>query len=188
VDLTEFFGDHKAEIPEWEDSDESRWNRSCSFVSACNRTQMGPSGMPRGIEGLVGDLLDIGEFESTADRDRAVEIVRSIFESYPVALETDALSARMLSAAKSPSQQAIDEQFETIFGDTVTNSDLDVARVHFPKARGFLRRPTPDYENAVKDAVSSVESYGEAHADARPARPRSGRATQPRAASSPRCP
>lgn len=159
VDLTEFFEDLGAEMPGWKDSDESRWSRSCSFVAACNRTKLGPSGMPTGIETLVENLLDIGEFESTSDRGRAVYVIRPIFDGYPVTIEADELSAHLLSTATSRSQQMIDERFEAIFGDTINDSELNVARLHFRKARGFLRGPSLDYENAAKEAVSSVESY-----------------------------
>jgi hypothetical protein len=53
----------------------------------------------------------------------------------------------------------IDKQFETIFGDTVKDSELEVARLHFSKARKLRDAAEPDFENAVKEAVLSVESY-----------------------------
>jgi hypothetical protein len=162
VDLDVFFSDLSSAAEEFNDPGEaeaSRPARSLEFVSACNRGPLGSSGMPHGIETLVERLLDIGEFASTADRAAAATDVAKVFDGYPVRLETSAASARLVGTRKSRGQQLIDERFETIFGDIVKDSELAVARLHFSKARRMLDAPEPDFENAVKEAVSSVESY-----------------------------
>ncbi len=162
VDLDAFFRDLASTAEDFDDVGEaggSRVTRSVEFAAACNRTPLGSSGMPTGIESLVDRLLDIGEFESTADRTAAATAIARVFDGYPVRVEPGRASARLVGTEKSRGQQMIDEQFETIFGDTVKDSELKVARVHFSKARRLRDAAEPDYENVVKEAVSSVEAY-----------------------------
>jgi hypothetical protein len=159
VDLTAFFDDHRPVLGDWEDPDAGRFARTTVFLAVCNRSDTGESGMPVGIERVVATLLDIGEFDSTSARDDAVPLVRSVFEGYPVEVEIEGASGRLLPTTTDPRQQIIDDQFETVFGDTIKDKDLEVARLHFRKARGFLRGTKPDYENAAKEAVGSVEAY-----------------------------
>lgn len=162
VDLDAFFRDLASATKSFVDPGEanaSRATRAVEFVAACNRTERGRSGMPRGIETLVERLLDIGEFESVADRTAAASELAKVFDGYAVRVETNEDAATLRATNKSRGQEIIDEQFETIFGDTVKDSELNVARVHFRKARRFRDAAEPDYENAVKEAVSAVEAY-----------------------------
>lgn len=159
VDLTDLFQDLAHAAPGWDDPGESRYRRASSFVAECNRTEFGKSGFPKGIEDLVAYLLDLGEFESAADRNSAVDLLRAVFDGYKVSLHVRDVAVSLVSTETNARQKIIDATFETAFGETLSDGDLRVARLHFQKARSFARGESPDYENAVKEAVSSIESY-----------------------------
>lgn len=59
-------------------------------------------------------------------------------------------------------QNVLDEQIHTVFEISITESDLAAACLHYTKAKWFLGGATPDYENAAKEAVASVEALATA--------------------------
>jgi hypothetical protein len=156
VDLDAFFPSVEG-APDWEDPEAGRGERSFQFAAACNRTLLGPSGLPVGIETLVRHLLDLGEFDDTDQRDAALREISEILDSYHVAVEADSDGAVVLRNARGDRrQELIDAELHTAFGEALHESDLRVARVHYGNAQRLLR--AEDFPNAAKEAVCAVEA------------------------------
>lgn len=70
VDLDEFFARFE-DVAQPGDED-SRHLRAVKFLSACNRTSPGESRLPVGIESVLREILNIGEFDDEQTRDVAL--------------------------------------------------------------------------------------------------------------------
>lgn len=155
VDLDEFFARFE-DMPQPGDED-SRHVRAVKFLSACNRTSLGESRLPVGVESVLREVLNIGEFDDEQTRDVALWHVAEILDGYRVRIETDVDGeVRLMSTATSKHQSLIDAELHTAFGQVLNESDLHAARVHYGNAKRMIR--DGDYPNAAKESVCSVES------------------------------
>lgn len=138
----------------------SRWTSACGFIESCQRSQAeGESGLSREVEKVIEALLDRREFDSDADRDEGVRMVNEALRGVPVEVRVAGDgSVRAVSTKRTRSQVVLDEQIHTAFGTVIRESDLAAARTHYSKAKRYLSGPERDYENAAKEAVSSLES------------------------------
>ncbi len=138
----------------------SRWNTACNFIDACQSTaEQGSSELPRAIEQVLVALLDPREFSSDEMRALAVEKVKDALRGIPVTirLATDGI-AQIVSTRRTREQSLLDEQIHTVFGDALKDSQLRAAREHYAKAKRYIYGADPDYPNAAKEAVCSIES------------------------------
>lgn len=158
VDLDDLIDDFALALPGWEPEDGYRSQRAEDFVSECNRTEPGTSGFPVAIESLVSRLLDIGEFDSVEKRDGAALEVRQLFDGYGVVLRPRELSLELVPDKHDARQTAVEKTLLTVFESEVGDVELEVARIHFQKAKRLMQMDRPDYENSVKESVGSVES------------------------------
>lgn len=158
VDLDDLFDDFALALPGWESEDGYRSQRAFDFVNECNRTDPGVSGFPEEIESLVFRLLDIGEFDSVEKRDEAVEEIRKLLDGYGVELRPKEFSFELVPDKHDARQAAVEQTLLTVFDSEVDDTELDVARIHFRKAKHLMLLDQPDYENSVKESVGSVES------------------------------
>ena len=138
----------------------SRWQSACNFVDACNATaEQGPSELPRAVEQVLIALLDLREFSSVEQRALAVDKVNEALRGIPVTVRIAADGTpQVVSTRRSREQSLLDEQIHTVFGDALKDSQLHAAREHYAKARRYIYGRDPDYENAAKEAVCSIES------------------------------
>ena len=154
-DLDDFFARFEG-VSDW-DNDGSRHTKTVRFLGACNRTPLGESRLPVGIEAVLKELLNLGEFEDEATRDAALVVVKGILEGYHVVIEADFDGeVQVIGTATSKHQSLIDAELHTAFGSVLNESDLHTARVHYGNAKRLLR--DGDYPNAAKEAVCSVEA------------------------------
>lgn len=145
-------------VVEWEPGS-SRFNDAVAYLEAANDLPAGGSGLPRGIEKIVLALADRRQFESQDAQDDVLAELESILEPYEVELTIDVRrNVQLTSRATSPGQIVVDKEIHTVFEQQLRDSDLEAARAHYRKARRFLRAAEPDFENAAKEAVCSVES------------------------------
>jgi hypothetical protein len=138
----------------------SRPNRAAELVLGCqNEGARGASGLSEHLERLLVSLLDSGEFDSPELHRAAVDEINDILDAHPirVTIHPDR-SVEVIATTVSAQQRVLDEQIHTVFGKVLKNSDLGAARAHFGKAQKFLRGSSPDFENAAKEAVASLES------------------------------
>jgi hypothetical protein len=155
VDLDDFFARIDG-VPAW-DNEGSRHTKTVQFLGACNRTPLGESRLPQGIEAVVKAMLNVGEFEDAPERDAALVLVHEIMEGYHVLIETDFDGeVQIVSTASNKRQQLIDAELHTAFGNVLHESDLNTARVHYANAQRMIRGG--DFPNAAKEAVCSVEA------------------------------
>jgi hypothetical protein len=119
----------------------------------------GKSGLAREIEQIIEALLDLREFRSEDQRDAALLRVNEILKGLPVEARVAADdSVEVVSIRQTRSQRVLDEQIHTVFGEAIASSALAASRTHYAKAHRHLTAASPDYENAAKEAVSSLES------------------------------
>ena len=108
---------------------------------------------------ILGALLDLREFPSEDQRDAALLRVNEILRGIPVGARiADDGSVEIVSTPQTRSQRVLDEQIHTVFGEAISESTLDASRTHYAKARRHVTAANPDYENAAKEAVTSLES------------------------------
>ena len=139
----------------------SRWNYARSFIELVQQTEReeGGSGLGRQTEMLIEALLDVREFPSEDQRDGALLRVNQILTGLPAeARVASDGSVQVVSTTQTRAQRVLDEQIHTVFGAVISDSALAASRVHYAKAHKYLTAADPDYENAAKEAVSSVES------------------------------
>jgi hypothetical protein len=142
--------------PDWED-EAGRYARTMNFLGACNNTMPGAVGLPMGIEDVIHEMLDLGEFEDESARDSAVREVQKILDGYRLTVDVAPDGqVRLASNVWSKHQQVIDKELHTAVGDILHESDLKAARLHYANARRMLG--TDDFPNAAKEAVASVEA------------------------------
>jgi hypothetical protein len=160
VDIDDFFAFTGVEVNEPEPEGLSRWNRAAWFIDRCQRSeQSGSSGLPTNIEAFLRALLDRREFDSEDGHDRALLHVNEILRGMPVEIRAVPCGAvEVVSTTRTQAQEVLDAQIHTVFGVALADSELDAARTHYAKAKRYLEAAVPDYENAAKEAVSSVES------------------------------
>jgi len=159
VDIEAFLRFSDAQIGEF-DSGGSRWTYSCAFTEAAQSVAVkGASGLSREIEKIIEALLDVREFRSEDQRDEALLEVNQILAGIPVEAQVAGDgSVKVVSTKRSRSQRVLDEQIHTVFGQVVADARLAASRSHYAKAQRYLTAADPDYENAAKEAVSSIES------------------------------
>ncbi len=138
----------------------SRWKYACSFIEAAQASsEEGASGLARNVEMIIEALLDLREFRSEDQRDEALLKLNQTLTGIPVEARVAADgSVQVVSTRTSRSQRVLDEQIHTVFGEIVSDSALAASRMHYAKAQRHLNAADPDFENAAKEAVSSVES------------------------------
>jgi hypothetical protein len=86
-------------------AEDSRHVRAVKFLSACNRTSLGESRLPVGIDSVLREVLNIGEFDDEQTRDVALWHVADSLDGYRVRIETDVDGeVRLMSRAKSKHQ------------------------------------------------------------------------------------
>jgi hypothetical protein len=139
----------------------SRFDYASRFIDlAQTGSSEGASGLSRATEQILEALLDVREFASEDLRDEALlRINQSVLNGIPAeARIADDGSVEIVSTRQTRSQRVLDEQIHTAFGGTVSESALIASRTHYAKARRHLTAANPDYENAAKEAVTSLES------------------------------
>jgi hypothetical protein len=138
----------------------SRRNYACMVIEAAqDRKIEGGSGLGREVEKIIEALLDRREFDSEDQRDEALLKVNQILAGLPAEARVAADgSVQVVSTKQTRAQRVLDEQIHTVFGGVIADSELAASRIHYAKARRYLGAADPDYENAAKEAVSSVES------------------------------
>jgi hypothetical protein len=67
-------------------------------------------------------------------------------------------TVEVVSTKQTRSQRVLDDQIHSVFGQAVEPADLAASRTHYAKTRRYLTAASADYENAAKEAVSSLES------------------------------
>lgn len=160
VDIESFISFTGAEYADFGGIGMSRWNYSVAFLEAAQSSgSEGVSGLSTELEKVIKALLDVREFSSEARRDGALLDVSGILKGTPinVRVATDG-SVELVSTKQTRAQRVLDEQIHTVFGEVIADSALAAARMHYAKALRHLTAATPDYENAAKEAVSSIES------------------------------
>jgi len=158
VDIEEFFVFTGAEPGPFDSG--SRWQTACGFIDACQATsEQGASELPRAVEQVLVALLDPREFASDERHVLAVEKVNEALRGIPVAVRpaTDG-TPQVVSTRRTREQSLLDEQIHTVFGDALKDSQLRAAREHYAKAKRYIYGAEPDYPNAAKEAVCSIES------------------------------
>jgi hypothetical protein len=108
---------------------------------------------------MVEALLDRREFSSESRRDEALLKANQILTGMPVEarIGPDG-SVQVVSTSRSRAQEVLDKQIHTAFRTVIDDSALTASRMHYTKAKRYLEAAQPDYENAAKEAVSSIES------------------------------
>jgi hypothetical protein len=160
VDIESFLRFSGAEFGGLTSGTMSRWNYACMVIeSAQDRSSEGASGLGAEVEKIIEALLDLREFHSEDRRDEALLKVNNILRGLPVEARVRADgSVQIVSTRQTRAQRVLDEQIHTVFGQTLSDSALGASRTHYAKAQRYLAAAEPDYENAAKEAVSSVES------------------------------
>lgn len=160
VDIDSFVRFTGAEVGEFGEGGLSRWNYSVAFIEAAQlEGGEGPSGLSIEVEKILAALLDLREFRNEDRRDEALLKVNGILSGIPVeARVASDGSVQIVSTKQTRSQRILDEQIHTVFGEVLDDADLNASRLHYAKAKKYLEAADPDYENAAKEAVSSVES------------------------------
>lgn len=158
ADLDVFFAAHQGPPAIWDEpAGGSRPTRATAFLSSCNQTPAGESGLPVAIEAVLGAILDVGEFESVEKRSEAIELVRTLLDGYHVTVDLDfAGRVQLRSTAVERRQGLLDAELHNAFGEVLHESDLEVARVHYVNARKQME--AGDFANSVKESVCSVEA------------------------------
>jgi hypothetical protein len=138
----------------------SRWQTACDFVDACNATaEQGTSELPRAVEQVLVALLDPREFSSDERHSQAVEMVKETLRGIPVTVHVAADgTSQIVSTRRTREQSLLNEQIHTVYGETVNDAELRAAREHYAKAKRYIYGSEPDYPNAAKEAVCSIES------------------------------
>ncbi len=160
VDIDAFISFTGAQPGEFGVDGLSRWNYAIAFLDACQATdERGASGLLYQIERVIEALLNLREFSSEDKRDQALLRVNEILKGVPVEARLTAEgSAQLASTKRTRPQQVLDKTIHTAFGQMIAESALAAPRAHYAKATRFLTASDPDYENAAKEAVSSLES------------------------------
>jgi hypothetical protein len=140
----------------------SRFNYASLFIDLAqtsNPTE-GASGLSRATEQILEALLDVREFSSEDLRDEALlRVNQAVLNGIPVEARIAADgSVEIVSTRQTRAQRVLDEQIHTAFGEKISESALEASRAHYAKARRHLTAANPDYENAAKEAVTSLES------------------------------
>jgi hypothetical protein len=160
VDLEQFFRWAGITV-QFESSGMSRKTYAAAFIEgaeALSETE-GASGLAVEVEQILEAVLDLREFETEDKRDEALLMVNQILQGIPVEARVAADgSIQIASTTQTRAERVIDEQIHTVFGEVVTDSALAASRTHYAKAKRYLTGADPDYENAAKEAVSSLES------------------------------
>jgi hypothetical protein len=138
----------------------SRFGTVIQFVESANsNATSGLSGLPLDVEQIRIGLLDRREFEDRAEHAAAVAAVERILHATPVKLVVAPDRTVSLQSARiSPSQRILDEQIHTAFGETLSESKLHAARVHYSNAKRHLDSSVPDYANSCKESICSLEA------------------------------
>lgn len=156
ADLDAFFPSVEGGPTSWTDPEASRHERAYQFTAACNRTDPGRSGLPRAIETVIREVLNLGQFDDVPQRDAAVREVQEILDGYHVAVDVNFDSEiRPRSTRTDARQRVIDAELHTSFGEVLHEADLRVARVHYVNAKRLI---DDDFANAAKEAVCAVEA------------------------------
>jgi hypothetical protein len=110
-------------------------------------------------EKVIASVLDGREFSSEDRRDEGLLKVNELLRGIPVEarVATDG-TTQVVSTRQTRGQRVLDEQIHTVFGETISDASLSASRTHYAKAQRYLMAADPDYENAAKEAVSSIES------------------------------
>lgn len=162
VDILSFMRFTGAEMPA-DPEPGSRFTSACAFIEHAEAAEeTGPSGLSVDTEKVVAALLDRREFEGDDDYVAAVAEVRDALGGLPVKLVTAAHGVEIQSAWRARGQSILENRIHTVFGQVVASDDLRAARTHYAKARRFLEGPVPDYENACKESVCSIEALATA--------------------------
>lgn len=143
---------------EWEPGP-SRFYEAQSWLTACDATPPGLSGLPREIEKVVVALGDRRQFESDDEQQLMVEELARVLGYHEIELRLlPRRRVELVSKATTPGQEVIDEEIHTVFEKVLKDSALAPARAHYVKARRLLKASEPDYENAAKEGVCAIES------------------------------
>jgi hypothetical protein len=158
VDIEEFFVFTDAEPGPFDGG--SRWQTACGFVDACQATsEQGASELPRAIEQVLVAVLDPREFSSEDRHALAVGKVNEVLRGITVAVRLAADGTpQVVSTRRTREQSLLDEQIHTVFGEMLKDSELRAAREHYAKAKRYIYGAEPDYPNAAKEAVCTIES------------------------------
>lgn len=142
----------------------SRGYSACSFVEEAEDGEgVGLSGLRRDTERVLEALLDRREFERDEQHRAAVQEVRDVLAGLPIEIVADETAqVELRSTRRDRARRVLDEQIHTAFGTVLTAEDLASARRHYGKAKGFLKRREPDYENSCKESVCTIESLATA--------------------------
>lgn len=142
----------------------SRFKSALTFVGAAEADQAtGPSGLTRKTEQVIESLLDRREFGSDVRHGDAARAVQEALGGLPIEVRVDDVGGvEIVSTRRERGRRVLDERVRTAFGTVLEADDLSSARRHFTKAKGFLEGRSPDYENACKEAVCTIESLATA--------------------------
>ncbi len=141
----------------------SRFTSACAFIEHADAAEeTGPSGFAVDTEKVLAALLDRREFDSDDNHAAAVAEVRDALGGLPVKLVPGTHGVEIQSARRDRGQSILEDRIHTVFGQVVASDDLSAARTHYAKARRFLEGPVPDYENACKESVCSIEALATA--------------------------
>lgn len=136
----------------------SRFQFTVEVLRSANRGPLGDSQLPEGIERVVAAVLDRREFDDDPQHADAVDEIAELMRPAGATLETSRSGVTLRSTARTKSQEILDQQIHTVFGETLGDEALAPARTHYRKAKRYLEQSEPDFENASKESVCSIES------------------------------
>lgn len=142
----------------YEDIEGSRSQFTIGVLRAANSDQLDSSGLPEGIRKVVSALLDPREYSTPQQHADACDEVAELLRPAGVLLERSGETVELRISNLPKSASVLDKQIHTIFGAQLTDEALSAARVHYRKAERYTRGPNPDYENACKESVCTIES------------------------------
>jgi hypothetical protein len=136
----------------------SRFYSTLAVLERANKSRQGTSGLPLDIESVVKALLDRREFDDDDQHADALDDIAELLRPAGAVAEFRNPDLVLRSTRKSKSQQMLDEQIHTVFGKTLEDEALSAARAHYRKAKRYVEGAEPDYENACKESVCTIES------------------------------
>jgi hypothetical protein len=147
-----------AEADTSEAGDGSRASVTQNVVGSANRTTLGTSGLPEGIEKIVKSLLDPREFADATQHADAVDDVAELLRPAGALAEFRDPDVVLRSTRVSRGQRVLEEQVHTVFGKTLDDEAFTAARTHYRKAKRYASGSEADYENACKESMCAIES------------------------------
>jgi hypothetical protein len=99
---------------------------------------------------------NLGSYTDTRGRHNAISFIQNSFNTI---LEREFSGYRFVSGVLVPITDRVELDEVSSAVNNLVGHGLDGARIHIQTALGlFAKRPTPDYRNSIKEAISAVES------------------------------